>query len=245
MKKNRKMDTIENRDGAFLSSRGRKLLSDASDFATKEAYRTLRTNIRFTLNGEGCKTFCITSSTPGEGKSITIVNLAISFAEAGHRVLLVDADMRSPAIARLLVEKASPGLSNILAGIATTSEALRKDVFPNLDILFSGDIPPNASELLSSEQMSKLVEEMSRHYDYILVDTPPVNLVSDACVVANLLDGVLLLARQGHARKDGVKRAVSNLKLTGAKLLGCVFNGVVEEKQSDYGHYGRYGSYGG
>ena len=220
-----------------LMSQRRYLLSETSSFAVKEAYRTLRTNIRFSLQGNACKKFCITSSAQGEGKSITITNLAISFAEAGHKVLLIDADLRRPSIAKLLVEKATPGLSNVLAGLSTEEEAIRTSAYPGLDILFSGDIPPNPAELLGSERMLKMMEKLSKRYDYILVDTPPVNAVSDTCVIANMLDGVLLLARHGGTRKDGIKRAVSNLKLTGARILGCVYNGILRESKSYYYYY--------
>ncbi len=220
-------------DNGFMNQR-RQLLSDISSFSTKEAYRTLRTNIRFALRGEGCKSFCITSSAQGEGKSITIVNLAISFAEAGHKVLLIDADLRRPAIARLLVEKATPGLSNVLAGLSGEDAAIRASAYPGLDILLSGDVPPNPAELLGSERMADMLEKLSKRYDYILIDTPPVNIVSDTCVIANMLDGVLLLARQERSRKDNIKRAVNSLKLTGAKILGCVFNGVPRETKGYY-----------
>ena len=206
-------------------------------FATKEAYRTLRTNVRFALQGTGCKKFCITSSSQGEGKSITMLNLAITFAETGQRVLLIDADLRRPAVSRLLVEKATPGLSNILAGLATEQEALRKNVYPNLDIIFSGDIPPNPTELLDSDRMRELLDRLSMRYDYILLDTPPVNIVSDACVIGNMLDGVLILARQGRSRKESLKRAVDHLQLAGAKILGCIFNGVPNEVRTTYSYY--------
>jgi len=209
----------------FLTQR-RLILNANSPFALQEAYKSLRTNIRFSLHGEGCKKICITSSSAGEGKSITMLNLAISFAQTGKKVLLVDADLRRPALARLMVEKASPGLSNILADLSGEEEVVRKDIYPNLDVIFSGDVPPNPSELLSSERMQKFIEEMALQYDYILVDTPPVTVVSDACLVANMLDGVLLLARQGRTRKDSVKQAINRLHLTGANLLGYVLNGV-------------------
>lgn len=220
----------------FINQR-RLVLSASSPFALQEAYKTLRTNIRFFLRGEGCKRFCITSSNSGEGKSITLLNLAISFAETGKKVLLVDADLRRPAVARLLLEKATPGLSNVLADLCDEEEAIRTEVYPNLDVLFSGDVPPNPSELLSSERMQKFIERMSEKYDYILVDTPPVNVVADSCVVANLVDGVLLLVRQGRTRKDAVKRAVSQLQLTGANILGYVLNGVDTGRNVYYSNY--------
>lgn len=234
MELNKKAQTKQ--DSGYMNQR-RQILSEQSPFAMKEAYRTLRTNIRFALQGEGCKKFCITSSSQGEGKSISMLNLAITFAETGHKVLLIDADMRRPAINRLLVEKASPGLSNVLAGLTDETEVLRKDIRPNLDVIFSGDIPPNPAELLDSDRMKQLIEKLSKRYDYILVDTPPVNVVSDACVVADMLDGALLLARQGRSRKESLKRAVNNLNLAGVKLLGCVFNGVPHEIKTIYSYY--------
>ena len=219
----------------YLSQR-RMVLSDASPFVLREAYRTLRTNILFALRGSGCKKFCITSSAAGEGKSIMILNLAISFSQSGKKVLLIDADLRRPALARLLTEKATPGLSNILADLATEDESIRRDVYPNLDVILSGNVPPNPSELLSSERMQPLIDQMSEQYDYILVDTPPVTVVSDACIVASLLDGVLLLVRQGRSRKDAVKQAVNQLAMTDAKLLGYVLNGVEFNETKYYGY---------
>lgn len=228
---------LNNQDqGVFMNTR-RQILNKSSSFAVQEAYKTLRTNVRFFLRDERCKKICITSGASGEGKSITLINLAISVAEAGNKVLLIDADMRRPAMARLLVEKATPGLSNVLAGIATYDGAIRKEMYPNLDILFSGDVPPNPSELLSSERMQQMVEEMAERYDYILIDTPPVNVVSDASIVANLLDGVLFLVRSNRSKKDDVKHAVDSLRLTGARVLGFILNGVELDAGKSYGYY--------
>lgn len=224
-KNNKRTAAKKEQPKSFVNQR-RLVLGRHSPFALQEAYKTLRTNIRFSLRGDGCKKICITSSNSGEGKSITLLNLAISFAETGKKVLLVDADLRRPAIARLMAEKATPGLSNVLADLCQEEEAVRKDVQPNLDILYSGDVPPNPSELLSSERMQAFIEKMASQYDYILIDTPPVNVVSDSCIVANLTDGVLLLVRQGRTRKDAVKKAVAHLQLTGANVLGYVLNGV-------------------
>ena len=215
----------------------RHILSSSSSFVEIEAYKTLRTNIQFSLRGDGCKRICITSSASGEGKSITILNLAISFAEAGKKVLLVDADLRRPAIARLLREPVSIGLTNVLAELVTAQEAMHKDVYPNLDIIFSGEIPPNPLELLNGEPMERLIEEMSEIYDYILVDAPPAAVVSDACVIANLLDGVLFLVRSGHSNRDDVKQALNSLQMIGARILGFVLNGVVIDPSKKYYRY--------
>lgn len=226
MKQNNQEKSVKVETGSSFSSQRRHILNKNSSFHVREAYKTLRTNIRFFLHGEGCKRICITSGAMGEGKSITILNLAISFAEDGKKVLLIDADMRRPALARLLAERATPGLSNVLAGLATREVAVRKEIYPNLDLLFSGDTPPNPSELLGSPEMSAMMDELAQEYDYILVDTPPVNMVADTCVVANILDGVLYLVRQDKTDKDSVARGVNQLQLTGAKLLGFIMNGI-------------------
>lgn len=221
---------------SYMSLR-RQILNKNTNFAIQEAYKSLRTNISFLIRGQKCKRFCITSASAGEGKSITLLNLAISIAQAGKKVLLIDADLRRPAVARLLVEQASPGLSEVLADEVAELNAIRKEVYPNLDILFSGEIPPNPSELLGSERMQELIETNSKYYDYILVDTPPVGMVSDACIVSNLLDGVLILVWQGRSQKDLIKQAVDNLRLTGANILGYVLNGVVPKTRKYYDNY--------
>ena len=223
-------------NGAFMAKR-RQILNKNSNFLVREAYKSLRTNIRFLLHKEGCKRLCVVSGTAGEGKSITTLNLAISLAESGQRVLLIDADMRLPTQSRLLVEKMSPGLSNILAGLCTPDEAIRKEIYPNLDVIFSGDVPPNPSELLGNSDMGQMLDSMSERYDYILVDTPPVGIVTDACVLASYLDGVLLLVRQGHAKKEEVRQSVRRLQMAGARVLGYVLNAVPTELGSAYSYY--------
>jgi len=216
---------------SFVNQR-RYILTNHSSFHVQEAYKALRTNIRFFLADSGCKKFCITSSAAGEGKSITILNLAISFAQTGQKVLLIDADMRRPSLARLLIEKPAPGLSNVLAGFNTEEESIRPHIYENLDVLLSGDLPPNPSELLGSENMHKLLKRLETHYDYILVDLPPVGVVSDACVIANSLDGVLFLVRQNSTERDAVKYSIKQLELSGANLMGFVVNGAVTEGKS-------------
>ncbi|MBR7122304.1 MAG: CpsD/CapB family tyrosine-protein kinase [Oscillospiraceae bacterium] len=220
-----------------LSAHRRQFMLRNSSFAVREAYRTLRTNVRFALQGTGCKRICITSSTPGEGKSITLLNLALSIAEAGQKVLLIDADLRKPAQARLMNETATPGLSNYLVDMTDAKTIIHKDICPNLDMIFSGDIPPNPSELLETGKFIELIEEQSKAYEYILLDTPPVNLVSDACLIASHLDGVLVLVRQGMARKDTLKRVIDNLQFAGAKILGFVLNGVAHDEKKNYSYY--------
>lgn len=249
---NKKKDQPQDSNQSYIMQR-RHILGKNSSFSVQEAYKTLRTNIRFFLSGDGCKKFCITSGLASEGKSITILNLAISFAEAGSKVLLIDADMRRPSMARLLIENASPGLSNVLAGLCKAEDAIRKEVYPNLDVLFSGEIPPNPSELLGNPRMQRMLDKMSQTYDFILVDTPPVGVVSDVCVVGNILDGVLFLVRQNYTEKEVVSRGIKQLEISGAKLMGFVLNGADKSHSGRYGKkyryksrykYYRYGSYG-
>lgn len=214
------------------------ILNEKSDFAVKEAYKTLRTNIRFSLRQSGCHKICLTSALPGEGKSITTLNLAISFAETGLRVLLIDADLRRPTMARLLMESGDPGLSNILVGMCSEEEAIHKSQFPNLDVIFSGVIPPNPSEILGSPQMEALLERLSERYDYILIDTPPVNVVSDACIIAAMLDGVVFVVRGNKSERESVSQSVNRLNMAGVKLLGFVLNGVsTASKNKSYSNY--------
>lgn len=226
----------QEQNGSYMAQR-RQILNKNTNFAIQEAYKSLRTNISFSVGGRKCKKICITSGMAGEGKSITILNLAISIAQTSKRVLLIDADMRRPAIARLLVEQPSPGLSEVLSEQVHEDAAIRRDVYTNLDILLSGEIPPNPSELLSSERMQQLIETNAEKYDYILVDIPPAGMVTDACIVANYLDGVLLLVRQNRSQKNMVKKAVSSLCLTGANILGYIMNGVELENSKYYKHY--------
>ena len=153
MKKNDEKTSVDIAQKRFI-------LCDETPFHAKEAYKALRTNVMFSMPGGGCKCVGVTSAMPSEGKSTTAINLSISLAQIGKRVLLIDADMRRPALSRLMVEKANPGLSEVLGGLVTSREAVRKDIYPNLDILFSGDTPPNPSELLGSETMQELIEEI-------------------------------------------------------------------------------------
>ena len=231
-----KTQKLQEQISGFMAQR-RQILNKNTNFTIQEAYKRLRTNIRFCIRDQKCKKFCLTRGQAGEGKSITLLNLAISIAQTNKKVLLIDADLRRPAMARLLVEKASPGLSEVLAGEIAPEQAINPGIYPNLDILFSGEIPPNPSEILSSERMLELIEASAEKYDYILVDTPPVNVVTDACIVANILDGALLLVRQNRSRKDAVRQAINNLQLTGVNVLGYILNGVEFDETNYYVNY--------
>ena len=214
------------------------ILASKSDFFIREAYKTLRTNVTFSLAGEGkSRVVVVTSSLQSEGKSTISVNLALSFAEAGKKVLLVDCDMRRPKLGRLLNLSAPAGLSNLLLDPSLLEKSIIKE-YSTIDVLLSGDIPPNPSELLGSELMKKLLDQMREKYDCVILDTPPINMVTDAVVLAPQSDGVLFVVRANQSERGAVIHAVEQLEYAQVKLLGFVLNGVELEKTS-YG-YGRY-----
>ncbi len=240
----KKKTAVHSHKSSYAAQR-RNILNKSTGFHVREAFKSLRTNIRFFQSSEGCRKFCITSSVASEGKSITALNLAITFAESNQRVLLIDADLRRPSLARLLIERASPGLSNVLAGLCTEEEAIRKNVYPNLDVMLSGEIPPNPSELLGTNRMKQMIDKLSANYDYILVDTSPVGIVADACLVASVLDGVLFLVRQYKTEKDTLAKSLNQLENAGVKVMGFVINGYEDDRvgYSKYRYKYRYYKY--
>lgn len=228
----------------------RRILSSKSDFFIREAYKTLRTNVMFSLTGESpCKMIVVTSALQSEGKSVTATNLALSFAELGKKVLLMDCDLRKPKLGRLLNLSAPAGLSNVLMEPELLEKALIKS-FGGVDIILAGDIPPNPSELLASVRMEKLLGQMKERYEYIIVDTPPINMVTDAMVLAPQSDGVLFVVRANQSDRNSVGYAIDQLDYAQVKVLGFVLNDVELEKssygygKSRYSRYRRYGHYG-
>ena len=205
------------------------ILAAESDFFIREAYKTLRTNVTFSLAGESpSKVIVVTSSLRSEGKSLTAVNLALSFAETDRRVLLIDCDMRCPKLGRLLDLSAPAGLSNLLLDPSLLDQSIVKR-YSTIDVILAGDIPPNPSELLGSTRMAKLLEQMKEKYDCIILDTPPVNMVTDAVVLAPRSDGVLFVVRANQSERGAVAHAVEQLEYAQAKILGFVLNGIDPE----------------
>lgn len=236
-----------NKGNLRIMEERRCILTSQSDFFIREAYKTLRTNVTFSLAGEGkSRVIVMTSSMQGEGKSTTAINLAISFAETEKKVLLIDCDMRRPKLGRLLDLTAPAGLSNVLLDPTLLNRAVVK-YYDSIDVILAGDIPPNPSELLSSARMVKLLEQMREQYDYIILDAPPVNVVTDAVVLAPQSDGVLFVVRAEQAERGAVMHAVEQLKYAKVKILGFVLNGV-ELENTSYGYgkhrYSRYRKYG-
>ena len=212
-----------------------KIIDDKTSFNVKEAYKALRTNIIFSLSKEDkCKRVMLSSSLASEGKSTTCVNIAITFAQMGAKVCLIDCDLRRPNIGRLLSLDNAPGISNYLIDANTKEEIVHKNVRENLDVICSGDIPPNPAELIGSETMDNLLEELDKEYEYIFIDSPPICVVTDPSVMASKVSGVVLVALQNSTEKDVIKLAVEQVEFVGAKLLGFVLNGV------EYTSTGRY-----
>lgn len=218
------------------------ILSESSGFFIRESYKALRTNVSFALaDEEACKVLIVTSAMQSEGKSITAINLAISYAEMNHRVLLIDCDLRRPKLARLLSMKGNVGLSNLIIKPELLRKAVQDSGIPNLDVIFAGDVPPNPSELLGSSRMKKLIDNLRENYDYIILDTPPVNMVTDACVLVPESSGVLFVVRSGVSERGATIHAVEQLEYSKAKILGFVLNEVKPE--NDYYGYRKYGQY--
>lgn len=194
-------------------------------FSVTEAYKLLRANIMFSFSDEGRgHVIGITSSLQSEGKSSTAVNTAYALAEAGAKVLLMDADLRRPSVAAKLSLARTPGLTNILVARGDYRELLQQNpVAPGMDVLTSGDIPPNPSELLGSNRMEKLIAELVQAYDYVIVDLPPVNVVSDAIAMSRVLDGVIMVVRSGVSEQQMLAEAMRQLKLVNVRILGFVF----------------------
>ncbi|MHB8449152.1 MAG: tyrosine-protein kinase domain-containing protein [Mycobacteriales bacterium] len=211
--------------------------------ARAEAYRQLRTNLQFIDVDARPRSIVVTSSLPGEGKTTSTCNLAIALAQGGARVVLVDADLRNPGVAGYLGLEGAVGLTSVLVGQVSLDIAVQRWGNQLFDVLPSGPVPPNPSELLGSRQMTGLLRTLEGRYDLVLVDAPPLLPVTDAAVLATLTSGAVFLVRQGHTRREQVVRAVASLTAVDARLLGGVLNmAPAKESAYAYGYGYRYQS---
>lgn len=229
------------KSGAHLitSADHQKLLDASSTFAVKEAYNAIRTNLLFTQQGEKCPIFVVTSPTANNGKTINSANLAINFAQMGKKTLIIDADMRNPSLHKLFSLSSRNGLSEILAGL-TDNITVTKTEIENLSILTSGKIPPNPTELLSSPRMDKLLNFVKEHYDCVFIDTPPVNIVTDATVFAPKATGYVLIVKTDTTNIPELKATVATLQGINANILGFILNDTNSEKKKYYSYYRKY-----
>ncbi|MGQ8870914.1 CpsD/CapB family tyrosine-protein kinase [Paenibacillus sp. TSA_86.1] len=191
-----------------------------------EGYRKLRTNIQFSSIDNHIHKIMIASAESGEGKTTTISNLAVTYAQEGKKVLLIDADLRNPSLHRVFSVPNHVGLSSVLSNQYAMEEVLRDSYIDNLQLFTSGPIPPNPSEMIGSNRMKSLMERLENQYDVIMFDTPPVLSVTDALIVSSLCDGVLLVVNAGKVKKELVKKTKAHLEHVNARILGVILNNL-------------------
>lgn len=202
-----------------------------------EAIRSVRTNIQFSSLDKKNKVISITSAKPAEGKSTVIYKLAKSFADNGEKVILLDCDLRSPSISEIAGINDNVGITNYLTGKVNIQRAINKDrEQSNLDMIFTGPVPPNPAEILASNAFKDFVEELSKEYDYVFIDTPPVGLFTDASLVSTISDGVIFVIKSSDTKKEDISLAIENLKKVDAHILGAVLTHM-PMKEKKYGKY--------
>ncbi len=215
-------------------------LGNDLDFSSVEAYNLLRTNLSFAFPGKtNGKIIGITSASPSEGKSFTSINLAYSLAKDGKKVLLIDSDMRKPSVAEKLHIQFAPGLSNLLAD-RQNSNIQAGVLHTNMSVLTAGDIPPNPSELIGSDEMNVNLKQFAEIYDYVLVDLPPIMEVSDPLIMAKYLDGIILVVLHDHSYRSDVREAVRKLQFIDVRILGFVYNGYSAGAKYGYKKYAKH-----
>ncbi|KPL06647.1 hypothetical protein AMJ86_07725 [bacterium SM23_57] len=205
-----------------------------------ECFRTLRTNLRFVLPETRYRSFVITSSEAGEGKSTIVYNLGRYFADAGMNVLIIDGDLRFPVLEKMFDVEGSPGLTDVFISSDGYQKVIADTGMDKLHLMPSGTLPSNPSELLGSDTMRELVENVQKDYDLILIDAPPVLSVSDSSVLASLVQNVLLVVRQGKATFPAIRKAIKQLEQVHAKIAGLIFNDIDLKSEGYYGHYYHY-----
>lgn len=225
------------RDGKFIDTH---LISCVNPLSTiAEAYRRLRTNIQYAQLDSPIRTVLVTSSNPTEGKTITVSNLAVTFAQTGKKVLLMDTDLRKPALHTVFDQEKEPGLTTILYEGASPQQVINKTSVEGLNLLTCGTIPPNPSETLGSQKMKDLMRELQSSYDIVLCDSPPVLAVTDPVVLATIVDSVLVVVSSGHTRMDALERTVELIENVSSRILGFVLNNF-DFRMAYGGYYGYY-----
>ena len=202
-----------------------------------EAYKTLRTNIQYSSFDKNAQAIIVTSSQPGEGKSTISGNLALSMAQDGKKTILIDCDLRKPTVHKKFGITNSSGLSEVIVGKVDLKDAM-KEFNKNLTIITSGKIPPNPSEMLGSNNMQRFLNELKRHYDCIILDTPPVLAVTDAQILSRNVDGMILVIRAGRTKKEIVIKAKKQIENVGGKIIGTILNAVDSKNgRNNYYYY--------
>lgn len=207
--------------------------------AISEAFRTLRTNIQFANLDKPLKKILVTSSGPGEGKTTTVINLAVSLAQGGQETLIVDTDLRKPSVHKAFELEAAPGLTNWLVGQEDSLQIIRPTKIPHLSLISSGPLPPNPAELLSSKRMQAFGDKIKDKFDVILFDSPPVLSVTDSSVLSTLVDGVVFVIKSGSYQRRMIIQSKEQLASVKANILGAVLN-CVDLSRDRYYHYYYY-----
>jgi len=220
------------------SERGNCLINDDTPFIISEAYKTARTNLMFSLASCERKIIVITSANAGEGKSVSCANMALTLAETGASVLIIDADLRKPTIHKLFGTTNKVGLSSILGGLDEPRDCIKDSVMENLDIITSGIIPPNPTELLSSGTMTEFFKAVSKYYDYIFIDTPPINVVTDSQLFNSVTSGIIFVVREGRTTHTDIQAALRAVKLANGKICGFLKVGCLPKGAK--GYHGKY-----
>lgn len=217
---------------------------NAAQFAVVESYKMIRTNLLFLLSQSNEKSITVSSSVAGEGKSTSAINIAVAFSQLGCRVLLIDADMRKPSVHKKLRLSNEKGLSSILVGFSQLEESVNT-INPNFDVITAGPTPPNPSELLGSDQMTTLLDRLESIYDYIIIDTPPINIVPDALVVAPNTSGIVFVVQDFITPHGQFQKALNSIEFAGVRMLGVILNGSSggSTKKYRYRYRYRYGGY--
>ena len=205
-----------------------------------EQYRAIRTNIEYSNVDQNTKTILVTSSDKNEGKTTTVSNLAVSFANLNKKVLLIDCDLRNASIHKMFKINNIYGLTDILAKDRAVDKCIQETELRNLYLLTAGATPPNPAEILSSEKMKNLIEDLKNIYDYIFIDTPPIGLVTDAGVLSSFTDGVVLVVKSESVEKKYLEETKKKLDAVDARILGAILNSYKSE-QKDYNYYSYYG----
>jgi capsular exopolysaccharide synthesis family protein len=205
-----------------------------------EAYRTLRTNLQFSSLDHKLQTLVVTSSGPSEGKTTTASNLAVAMAQGGGKTILIDCDQRKPKLHKMFGLSNMTGLSNLLIGETSLEGALQETEVENLYILPAGTRPPNPAELLGSSRMESFMKDLKKEFDNIILDTPPVIMVTDAQILTKYADGSVLVVASGEADREAAARAKELLEKVGSRILGVVLNKLDTTRKGYYSHYYQY-----
>lgn len=208
-----------------------------------EVYRLLRTNINYSSSDQVLRTIMITSSQAGEGKTTTISNLAVTYAQEGKNVLLIDMDMRKPSLHRIFSQSNRQGLSTVLAGHINVQDVIQETMVSQLSLIPSGPMLGNPSDMIDSLAMRELLEQLGQQYDVILIDSPPVLAVTDSVIISTLCDGVIMVVASGKVKKNQLRKAKEQLDHVNARMLGIVVNRINRDNQSGFymNYYGMKG----